>query len=376
MIYRHFIYYILFVAYILSGCCNKANDSVRGAINIDLTKSCDCSDSDLFEDVRLIKLNTGDDFIGCVDKVVWCDDQFVVLDKQQNKVFVFDENGKIQTIINRVGRGPNEYLSIGDIDCKEGVIFIFDDSSYRLCRYDMAGEFLGTNKVCEGYHIAVMDDGVAVYAGEDAEEFELITFNEQCEQSGSYLEVDDVLNSLPITFVNETSLSKCEDEILLTRYFDYTVYSLKDNSVEPKYKFSFGSDNFDPAILSFSTPQEFQKNVIQSQGVLSIDYLLETPRWLTFQAGDENVYYNKASGNYVLRGQLPTLSKVLLSYPAMAYNSQTGYFCTKLTSSNVANAIIPLLTNNPSGFEGLDNIVNQSTDESDNDWLVLFKMRW
>ena len=96
--------------------------------------------------IEYVKLgNTGDVLIGQVSHLLFTPDHIVVGDADKAQaVFVFDRQGNTQTVINRLGRGPQEYQHIDDVfltpDKKE--IGIVDNAVYKLLYFDMEGNFV------------------------------------------------------------------------------------------------------------------------------------------------------------------------------------------------------------------------------------------
>lgn len=363
----------LVLTVVISSCVESNNDTLK-TIDIDLHQhSSNIEMTEIVEDIQLIRLETGADIIGSINKVIVGEDCILVLDKQQESVFIFSQNGDMITKIHQQGRGPQEYLSIGDITYYNGQIYIFDSSAYRICYYDTSGKFIHRHDICEGYQLIAKDDKIIVYAGLDAEEYEVTIFDNKGSCIGTYMPIDEPYKSIPIAFVNNLSLTEYNDKILLSRYFDYNIYSLSNGQFDVKYSFNFGEDNFNSRLLSESNPITFHQNIIKDRKIHSIDYFIETDGWLSFQAGTNTVLYRKNDGCYITSSAIPALYKVLFARPALAYKN--GYHYIPISANNLKNVVIPLLKRLPSGIMGLDKLINEEIDENGNDWLLLVKLQ-
>jgi hypothetical protein len=98
-----------------------------------------------FTDFRLVPLETNSSsIIGEISKLEICDSIILIGDYKQNKLFLFDVDGKFLNDICHVGKGPNEYIHIGDfsVDKENKIIKILDIGGRRLQSYNFRGEHL------------------------------------------------------------------------------------------------------------------------------------------------------------------------------------------------------------------------------------------
>lgn len=89
------------------------------------------------EQIRYIPLETTDSsLIGDVDKILYQDNKFYILDKVGKKILIFDQDGKNIQIIHQVGQGPGEYLEPCDMDIdKKGNIYVSDWGNQSIITY-------------------------------------------------------------------------------------------------------------------------------------------------------------------------------------------------------------------------------------------------
>jgi hypothetical protein len=111
---------------------------------IDLNKTEPVSVSDLFESVEVVQLETTDDcLIALIDKVIFFNNRYYVLDTRQQSVFCFDSDGKYLFKIADRGEGPEEYLYLGDfnIDPYYNQLLLVEPFG-SLLSYDPDGKFI------------------------------------------------------------------------------------------------------------------------------------------------------------------------------------------------------------------------------------------
>jgi hypothetical protein len=115
---------------------------------INIRKSCfdnKTDYTDIISNVEFIKLETNNNcLIGNILKIDYFNQNFYILDK--NRLLIFDSGGNFLNALDKIGRGPEEYIEIRDfyVD-EEGSIFIL---SYKnIVVYDSNLKFLYRQKI-------------------------------------------------------------------------------------------------------------------------------------------------------------------------------------------------------------------------------------
>ena len=102
--------------------------------------------SEVADSLRYIPLETTDScLIGSIDKLLQTEAGcFIVVDKEiAVSIYVFDSDGHFLNRIGRHGQGPGEYISIEDVTCGYGYIYVWDSNLNKVLKYTEHGEFTG-----------------------------------------------------------------------------------------------------------------------------------------------------------------------------------------------------------------------------------------
>lgn len=92
---------------------------------------------DIVSSVDYLVLDISDgELLGQIDKVVVSDKKIYVGDYKNQKVFVFDEVGRMQGALNKRGRGPGEYLKMRSFSVANGRVYVLDDYEFTVLSYD------------------------------------------------------------------------------------------------------------------------------------------------------------------------------------------------------------------------------------------------
>lgn len=115
---------------------------------------------EILDSTEYVRLETTDDnLIGYISQIRMADDCIVVIDKQNQAVFVFDRQGKALGSIKRTGHGPQEYTGISAVGLTpDGQrIVIADCWSKKALYFDRAGRFLYSKPIPDGVSIHEME---------------------------------------------------------------------------------------------------------------------------------------------------------------------------------------------------------------------------
>lgn len=131
----------LYFFFLSIGCQTKTHEGIT--IPVDNNKLT-AQITDLFSTINIIPLETQDStLISSTDKITAYRDRIFVLDKMQHTLFVFDTTGKFVWKLYKLGRGPQEYVSLEDmvINPRTGNIEVLSPIGQYII-YDSDGNFL------------------------------------------------------------------------------------------------------------------------------------------------------------------------------------------------------------------------------------------
>lgn len=96
-------------------------------------------------DFIILNPETEEYFFSNIDKVVYSDSAFYIMDWVHRKLVVFGDDGKPKYSLSKRGRGAGEYLQISDFDVDTyGNIWIIDGQRDRLMKYTGEGDLIET----------------------------------------------------------------------------------------------------------------------------------------------------------------------------------------------------------------------------------------
>ena len=137
---------IYILAAILAISCNKTSNIKGKTLYSDLDHEHSIPTEKLFSKIDVIPLETQEEsIIRGIDKVMEYQSHIYILDRRQKAVLIFDERGKFISKINSVGRAPNEFYLLEDIEInKFGNTLECLDPMGKILTYDLMGNYLST----------------------------------------------------------------------------------------------------------------------------------------------------------------------------------------------------------------------------------------
>ena len=135
----------IFITSILVSCKSKDNEQKKvKKLNLsNITENL--MFTKYFNLKKIIKLETTKNcLIGDIDKILFLKDRIFVIDILAKSIWAFNYNGNYLFQIKHLGKGPGEYINIGDVDVneKEGTVLIIDRETHKIIKYNLNGKFL------------------------------------------------------------------------------------------------------------------------------------------------------------------------------------------------------------------------------------------
>lgn len=195
------------------------------------------ADTMLFKQASVFTFEATDEsLIGRIERIAKLEGNYYVLDRQTNRVLVFDNEGRYLRTIGRIGGGEGEYVSLRDmaIDTYDQKIWLLVEPSALLC-YRLDGSF-EKKLPLKGFANALAVDKRYIYLNNS-------TYVDDQQQPYSLTLVDkkdgtqeDILPTVkeiaPYCYSRGSVFAPSRDHILYARRFDDNIYQLADGKIE------------------------------------------------------------------------------------------------------------------------------------------------
>lgn len=135
--------YIFIIAICLLSCVNdKRNEKIKN-IDIDVNNS-QYVYKNIFKLKDIVYLETKREcLISEISQLILIDNKFVILDKKNGVVYMFDKSGKFISKIGSMGHGPGEYVRPKYVVVnKDKFIKVYDSAQRRINIYNFDGEYV------------------------------------------------------------------------------------------------------------------------------------------------------------------------------------------------------------------------------------------
>ena len=291
---KNYFSFILAASIFLCSCGNHSGSGVVGSINGDLSRMdrVEIKEQRTFEldsvieKIEYVKLgNTGDVLIGKVTHLLFTPDRIVVGDAYMSKaIFVFDREGNPRAVINRLGRGPQEYQNIDDVFLTPDrqAIGIVDNSDEKLLYFDMDGNFLrGQSLPFSCHDIEWIDDRTMMLsttgrAGQSPalesypDKEDLLFFTDTTLQTVHGSAFINPFN-VDIFHFQPLNMKRFDDRIYVSKAFGDTIYQVTKESIFPRYwidmkaiggEANFGKDMSDEKLREIISRSHFSNSYV------------------------------------------------------------------------------------------------------------------
>lgn len=131
---------------------NKQDTSRMNVVDIDPRTTTVINVSDFVEDTQFIELEfTDQSILKRISSVFYHDGKYIIADKGTKAIYIFSQEGKFLSKINRRGRATNEYLNMSRVmfDADNEWIIICDMTAMRLLYYTLSGECVKSYNLAE-----------------------------------------------------------------------------------------------------------------------------------------------------------------------------------------------------------------------------------
>lgn len=140
--------------------CTRHYQDIR---NYEISLVSNSSLEEFVESVREIQLETNPECL--IAKICSDSELLYVVDQTQGVIYMLDHKGKFVSKVAQKGRAGNEYVTIADVEVLDGDIYILDDVSQKIIKYDSYGTALKTIRLNDRYrHFVVEEKRILLYS--------------------------------------------------------------------------------------------------------------------------------------------------------------------------------------------------------------------
>jgi len=259
--------------------------------------------SQFMNSIEYIPLETSDNiFIGEVVKIEFAQQKYFILD--QNKLLVFNQEGRFLFVVGSIGRGPGEYTYPYDfiLDTIQQTIEVYCRGNRKLTKYNMSnGNYI--EEFSFNYDADALiktRNGSYLLHGEFYNNKKEFTSLKRINIDGSerelslYYPKDLSEHSCDIIRMGLTHLafSQLEDGILYSRNLDNNIYLIRDDSIFTKYVLDFGDANL-PLTNSYLDKQKDLRGIMENTEkvvVFAGQWCNDSYIYTSFPQKQENIY--------------------------------------------------------------------------------------
>jgi len=219
--------------------------------------------TNLLDSIEVIPLQTvNNNIIGTVDKVIYFEHKYFLLDRTYSSLMEFDQNGKYIGIFGSLGNSKNQYTELGDFlidSIRRKVILLSNSTTISTLIFDLddrrfiqskgnglfARNFGYINNCCYYY----INNNVSPFSGR---------FNLVCVDSvsGEIGRVFPLYKGYQPGYIFSGFLSSNEDGLLYSGPLSDTIFQITNKIIYPRYAIKFNS---------LKMPDSIRKNFILFQ---------------------------------------------------------------------------------------------------------------
>jgi hypothetical protein len=230
----------------MSGCRKNGGFENQLSVHLEDTPYFISPDS-LFSESRYIPLETTDESIFYeINKIVFQEDSFYILDNKQASILLFDETGKFVKKLMKKGLGPGEYLTIEDFFIKDNFLYILSSAIQKIMVYNKDFDFVKSFSI-DGFatNIANQNDLIYVYtnfSSLDYKNIHVIDIN-----TGKIINkfADFQKKQLGVGYSSD-GFSINTDSLFVTFPYDYFIYLVAKDNYNRYLKIDFGKEKMFP----------------------------------------------------------------------------------------------------------------------------------
>lgn len=332
-------------ALLLTACSDTPDNQLRLNRNdslhhITIPKTTDISVDSVFTEIGFIKLDTTEKaLMGDPTDIRVYKNHIYTLDTHTPSVLIFDIDGNFVNRAGRIGRGPQELLSIKgiELDYIRERLYIFDNYGFKCGVYDLYGNYIRTIPLGDPCGaLGITKEGNIVHESIRS----TFGFDYNKMKQNENIKILDSLGNTIITGFNYNYnrninawfynlYESKSNEVTFAPIFRDTIYTVSEHDITPLFAFDFS--NVKHLTKKMSDQYEDSNDMISDEE-RGFTYLggkhLNTPNilytQLNFGIDRLHLFYNKKNGEtQVVK---PFLKKNSELFPLYINDYDNGYF--------------------------------------------------
>lgn len=299
---------------LLIASCNTKNRNFNNfgdliEVNID-SLGLSNSDTSLISSITYIPLKKDSNtLISRIDKILYVNNKFYILDSSLKTLFVFDESGDLLCKLRKIGRGPGEYIGIYgfDVDDEEN-IYIYDNMSSKIIKYST--DFKNYNEIGIKYYFEeflIIKDGLVLRNMYDNGEItsHLATLNLKSNKVDVLIDKKNYIDDFSLTRFGMFSLFKSNQNTYFNPRFTNKIYKISNTGELTQKMNIYGDYPNREFIESFKNNPAF--GIAQDKYIVDIRNIYETSSMfiLNIRKGiNYNLLISKKSSKSILTARI------------------------------------------------------------------------
>lgn len=226
--------------------------------------------------------------IGEIERILDWGDRYVIFDRKQSCVYLFDTTGQLIRQVGRQGKGPQEYIRISGVALANDTLVLYADNPNKMLCYDRQGQFVREYPVDRRFCFL---EGMA-YGGTGC------FYGVQPANRGASGHTIGVIgptgtadylpfSDWPAPLVGGLIVTAADsNRIWISRPFDPYLYRVDGSHPEPEafLRFDFGTGNFSHGYATGVEDFDLVMKAMKERVVLHCASVCQIGRWLMLRA--------------------------------------------------------------------------------------------
>jgi len=274
----------IFSIFSLISCNQNINDKEIFTLKItDIGSAAKIQLSTIDSSAELIALHTPDSIlIDNIIKLASTDEYLFVSDKRS--LYKFDSQGNFISVLNRQGRGVDEYTGITDFYVEDtNECWILSRADQTIYHFNPEGELLSTHTFNQWIDkFFKQGDNLYLYLGNETENnnhrIRVYSLTEK-EIINSYLDIDPVKSTyLHVHSTNLFSRNSSSDNLYFFELFNDTIYKISLDEILPSLFISLDSKNIPTRFFQkgYGNIMEFFQELFKNSYAYGTDLFIES----------------------------------------------------------------------------------------------------